>query len=132
MATIYRETLIERCPDETWEALRDVGALHTRLVPGFVTDTRLEPGARLVTFASGRTVRERILGIDDDQRRVAWSVADAPFEHHNASAQVVPLGPALCRFVWIADVLPDAVAPFVTGLIEQGLETIKKTLEAEG
>jgi hypothetical protein len=47
-------------------ALRDVGALHTRLVPGFVVDTRLEAGARIVTFANGMTVREQIVTVDED------------------------------------------------------------------
>lgn len=132
MASIYRETLIETSAARAWDALRDVGALHTRLVPGFVVDTRLEPGARLVTFGNGTTVREAILGVDDAQRRVAWSVQDAPFEHHNASARVLELGPDRCRFVWEADVLPDRLEGFVTGLIEQGLAVIKRTLEARG
>ena len=52
MASIREEMVIDASPDAVWDALRDVGALHTRLVPGFVTDTRLEPGARVVTFAT--------------------------------------------------------------------------------
>ena len=45
MASVHCEIVIERPPAEVWDALADVGALHTRLAPGFVTDCRLEPGA---------------------------------------------------------------------------------------
>ena len=131
MASVQREIEIEASAAHAWDALRDVGALHTRLVPGFVTETTLEPGARLVTFGNGRVVREWIVDVDDSRRRVAWSVQDEPFRHHNASAQVFEIAPGRCRFVWIADVLPDELCGFVTGMIEQGLGVIQKTLEQE-
>src|SRR5438094_8222829 len=60
MASIRTEILIGAKPESVWAAIRDIGALHTRLVPGFVVDTRLEPGARIVTFGNGMTVREQI------------------------------------------------------------------------
>ena len=75
-------------------ALRDVGAVHTRLAPGFVTDVRLEDGARIVTFGNGMVARELIVDVDDDARRVAWSVVGGRMTHHNASAQVFPEGDA--------------------------------------
>ena len=53
MASIRREVSIEVSAAQLWDALRDVGALHTRLVAGFVTDCRLEGDARIVTFANG-------------------------------------------------------------------------------
>jgi carbon monoxide dehydrogenase subunit G len=128
MASIRREVLIAVRPETAWDALRDVGALHTRLVPGFVTDTRLEDGARVVTFASGMVARELIVDVDDAQRRVAWAVVGGVMTHHNASAQVFADGSG-CRFVWIADLLPDDVAPAITAMIEQGIAVIKETLE---
>jgi hypothetical protein len=54
MASIRRQIVTSAPPRLVWGALRDVGALHTRLVPGFVVDTRLEPGARVVTFRKQR------------------------------------------------------------------------------
>jgi polyketide cyclase/dehydrase/lipid transport protein len=130
MASIRREVRIAARPETAWDALRDVGALHTRLVPGFVTDTKLEPGARIVTFGNGMVVRERMLDVDETHRRVAWSAESALMTHHNASAQVFPDGPDRCRFVWIADLLPDEAAPAIAGMIEQGIAVIQKTLEA--
>ena len=128
MASIRREAHIDVRPETAWDALRDVGALHTRLVPGFVTDTKLERGARIVTFGSGMVVRERILDVDEKARRVAWSAVSDRMTHHNASAQVFPEGTG-CRFVWIADLLPDEAAPAIAAMIDQGMEVIQKTLE---
>ena len=128
MASIHREIRIDARPETAWDALRDVGALHTRLVPGFVVDTTLEDGARVVTFGNGMVVRERIVDVDDDARRVAWSAVGGSMTHHNASAQILPDG-GRCRFVWIADLLPHDVAPAIAAMIEQGLGVIKATLE---
>src|SRR5207249_8328215 len=106
MASIRKEILLESSAENVWAAVRDVGALHTRLVPGFVVDTRLEEGARVVTFGNGMVVRELIVDVDDAARRVAWSAVGGGMTHHNASAQVFPDGASGCRFVWIADLLP--------------------------
>jgi hypothetical protein len=133
MASIRREILIEARAEEVWDALRDVGAIHRRLAPGFVTGVELEEGARVVTFGNGMVARELIVDVDDQARRLVWSVVGNPrMSHHNASAQVFSEGPARCRFVWIADLLPHEAAATVAGMIEQGLSIMKPTLEAAG
>jgi len=129
MASIRREVRIDARPETAWAALRDVGALHTRLVPGFVVDTRVEDGARIVTFGNGMVAREIIVDVDEDARRVVWSAVGGRMTHHNASAQVFPDGAAGCRFIWIADLLPNEVAPAIAAMIEQGIAVIKATLE---
>ena len=93
MASIRKEILVNAPSQAVWDALKDVGALHTRLVPGFVTDTRLEPGARVVTFGNGQVVRELIVDLNEKDRRLVWAVVDKPFQHYNASAQVFDEGP---------------------------------------
>ena len=129
MASIRKEIFTKARPDDVWDALRDVGALHTRLAPGFVTDTRLEPGARIVTFGNGMVVRELIVTIDDDERRVVWSVIGGPLTHHNASAQVFADAKGLTKVVWIADLLPDEAAGAVGAMMEQGMAVMKQTLD---
>ena len=129
MASIRREICIQARPETAWAALRDVGALHTRLVPGFVTDTRLEEGARVVTFGNGMVARELIVDVDDEAQRVVWCVVGGAMTHHNASAQVFPDGAESCRFVWIADLLPHNVAPAIAAMMDQGMAVIKATLE---
>jgi len=129
MASIRREIRIDARPETAWAALRDVGAVHVRLAPGFVTDTRLEPGARIVTFGNGMVARELIVDVDEEAHRVAWSVVGSAMTHHNASAQVFADGDGGCRFVWIADLLPNEAAPRIAAMIEQGMAVIKQTLE---
>jgi len=128
MASIHREIWIDTTPEEAWAALRDVGAIHRRLASGFVRDVTLEEGARVVTFGNGMVARELIVDLDDERRRLAWSVVGGAMTHHNASAQVLPEAGG-SRFVWIADLLPHALAPTIAGMIEQGLAAIKRTLE---
>ena len=79
MASIRKHIQIDAPPDRVWDALRDVGALHTRLVPGFVTDTRMEDNARVVTFGNGMVAREEIVSVDESRRRVCWAIARRAF-----------------------------------------------------
>ena len=130
MASIHKEIVLDAPPERVWAAIRDVGAVHTRLAKQFVLDTRLDGDSRLVTFANGEVVRERIVDIDDRARRLAYAVVDWRTTHHNASFQVVPDGDARCRLVWITDLLPDTLAELVDGLMEQGCAAMKRTLEA--
>jgi hypothetical protein len=133
MASIRKEVLINARPETVWAALRDVGALHTRLVPGFVVDTKLEDGARVVTFGNGMVARELIVDVDDAARRLVWSVVGTAMTHHNGVAQVFAEGPEACRFVWVADLLPHEAAPGVAEMMERGIAVVKETLErAEG
>ena len=129
MASIRREIHVAATPGHVWDALRDVGRIHERLVRGFVTDCHLDGDTRVVTFGNGMTVRERIVDVDDAQRRVVWSVVGAPFTHHNASVQAFADGADGTRLVWIADLLPDELEMQVAGMINQGMAAMKRTLE---
>jgi carbon monoxide dehydrogenase subunit G len=128
MATIRREIYVEARPETAWDALRDLGALHTRLVPGFVVDTRLQEAERIVTFGNGLVARERIVSVEQDARRVVWSVVGGAMTHHNGAAQVLADGTG-CRFTWTADLLPDTVAPNVAAMMDQAMPIIRSTLE---
>jgi carbon monoxide dehydrogenase subunit G len=130
MASIHREVVVETGPDLVWDAIRDVGAVHERLAPGFVVDTRLEEGARIVTFGNGVVARELIVDVDEAARRLVWSVVGGRMTHHNASLQVFTEG-AKSRVVWIADLLPNEVGPYIAGMIDQGMAVMKKTMEAQ-
>lgn len=129
MASLHKEILINASSERVWDALRDIGALHTRLVPGFVTNTELEPGARIVTFGNGRVARELIVDLDETNRRLVWAIVDEPFQHYNASAQVFGEKPGRCRFVWVTDLLPNGLADHVAMMMDQGLSVIKATME---
>jgi len=129
MASIRKEVRIEVPAEAVWDALRDVGALHTRLVTGFVTDCRLEGDARTVSFANGLVARELIVDVNEGERRVVWASVGGRLTHHNASAQVFDEGPGRSRVVWRADLLPNELAPAIAAMIEQGTQAMKTTLE---
>jgi hypothetical protein len=130
MASIRREVQVRRSRGVVWDAIRDVGSIHRRLVPGFVVDCRLEGDSRYLTFGNGMTIREIIVDVDDRTFRHAWSARGEPFTHHNASLQVFDEGEHACRLVWIADLMPNEIAGAIAEMIEQGLRTMKATLEA--
>jgi len=130
MATIYKEIEIERNKEFVWDAIRDVGSIHKRLVPGFVVDCKLQGDSRVVTFANGMVVRELIVDVDDKTCRHAWSARGEPLTHHNASIQVFSNGHNKCRVVWIADLMPNEVAEAIGEMIQHGLDTMKQTLES--
>jgi carbon monoxide dehydrogenase subunit G len=134
MASIYQEIEIDRAPEEIWDAARDVGALHTRLVPGFVLATEMLPDAatptRRVTFANGAVADEAIVTIDDERRRLVWAVRGvAGAEHHNGALQIHD-APNGARVTWTADVLPADFAERIAPMMADGLEKMKAHLEA--
>src|ERR1700744_4067796 len=75
MTSIYKDMPIEAPAHEVGDAVRDVGALHTRLVPGFVTDTKLDGDVRIVTFWNGTTASERLVDWDDVRRTAGYALA---------------------------------------------------------
>jgi hypothetical protein len=130
MASIHQEVVIEAPAAHVWDAIRDVGAIHTRLAQGFVLDTRLEGDSRLVTFIGGIVARERIVDVDPRKRRLAYSIVEGRPAYHHASIQVFPEGDDRSRVVWIADLLPDELADSIGGMMEKGCLAMKRTLEA--
>jgi Polyketide cyclase / dehydrase and lipid transport len=128
MASIRLEMSLTADPIEVWDAVRDVGAIHTRLAPDFVTDVKMDGDARIVTFANGMVAKELIVDLDDAARRLAWSVVEGRMTHHNGSLQVFPESSG-CRVVWIADILPHDLKAPIQGMMQQGMNAMKKKLE---
>ena len=130
MASIRKEVQVNARPETIWDAVRDVGAVHERLAPGFVVDTRMEEGARVVTFGNGQVARELIVDVDDEARRLAWAVVGSPrLTHHNASLQIFAEGEGRSRIVWVTDLLPNEVAVYIQAMIDQGMAVMKQTME---
>jgi Polyketide cyclase / dehydrase and lipid transport len=129
MATIRSELKTCASASDVWSVVRDIGALHTRLVPGFVTDTKLELGARIVTFANGMVVREPIVTLDDEARRLVWSAESGRTSHYNAALQVSELGDGMTSVVWTVDFLPDEVSGAMSQAIEAGMAAMQRSLD---
>jgi hypothetical protein len=129
MATIRSEIKTRARPTDVWSAIRDVGALHTRLVPGSVTDTKLEPGARIVTFVNGTVLREPIVTLDDAARRLVWTHEGGRAKHYNGALQVTELADGVTSVVWTADFLPDDIDGYMSQAIKAGMAAMQQSLD---
>ena len=130
MASIHEERVVEVSADKAWAALRLVGDAHKLFAPVLV-DAELKGDMRTARFANGMVAHERIIDINDERRRVAYSVLDVPgLTFHHASMQIVDAGPGRCLFVWISDFLPHDIGGSLTPLIKQGTDALKGNLEA--
>lgn len=130
MASIRKEIVVDAPVARVWEAFRDLGEVHRRLAPGFVTGCRMEgPEARVVTFANGLVATELIVALDDAARRLAYSARSERLAHHHASFQVAEEAPGRTRIVWTADVLPHAAATTVGAMMEEGCRAMRQALE---
>jgi hypothetical protein len=128
MASIHKEISLGVGPAAVWDVVRDIGAVHTRLAPGFVVHTTMDGEDRIVTFANGFVAREVIVDVDEARRRLAYTVRSERIAHHNASFQVIADGKG-SRLVWIADVLPKAAAETVDAMMEDGIQAAKRALD---
>ncbi|HET6950737.1 MAG TPA: SRPBCC family protein [Acidimicrobiales bacterium] len=130
MASVRKDIDVGVAPQDVWAALRDFGAVHERVAPGFVTATDLHGDDRIVTFVSGAVVRERLVSADDRRRRLVYRVVESALglTHHQASVEVVDPGPGAtgCRVVWTTDLQPDDLAPVVSELMEHGAVAIAR------
>jgi hypothetical protein len=128
MASIHKDIPIDAHPDDVWDAVRDFGAVHTRLAPGFVTDARLDGDVRIVTFANGTVAREQLVDCDEARRRLVYAIASERVSHYNASVQVTADGDTRSRLIWIVDVLPNEIAPYIDAQMDQGALAVQDAL----
>ena len=128
MASIHKDIPIDAHPGDVWAAVRDFGAVHQRLAPGFVTDARLEGDTRIVTFHNGTVARELLVDCDDERRRLAYAISGERVRHYSASVQVIADGEARTRMTWIVDVLPNEIAPYISGQMDLSVLAMQKTL----
>ncbi|WFU80913.1 SRPBCC family protein [Bradyrhizobium sp. CIAT3101] len=113
MASIHNDVPLPAPAHDVWDAVRDFGALHQRLVPGFVTACQRDGDARIVTFANGSAAREVLVDCDDARQRLVYAIDNERLKHYSASVQVIAEGEARCRLVWIIDMLPNELAAYV-------------------
>jgi hypothetical protein len=131
MASIHREFTVAADPNIVWSAIQDVGAIHQRLAKGFVVDTQFEDDVRTVTFRNGVVVKERILGVDSQHRRMAYTILSDKLEHHSAAFQVFAQANGRTRIVWTADILPHEMEKYLSGMTDRAIEAMKGTLEGD-
>jgi hypothetical protein len=126
MASIHKDIPIDAPAHIVWDAVRDFGAVHIRLAPGFVLDTRLDGEARIVTFANGNVARELLVDCDDARMRLAYAIQNERMTQHSASIQVIADGETRCRMTWLTDLLPHEIAPYVSSQMDLGVAAMQK------
>jgi hypothetical protein len=131
MASISKEIVIGCSADDVWAVIGDFATGPSRMAPGFVAATRVEADVRVVTFVDGAVARERFVALDDDNRRIVYTVIGDSLHpaHDNASMQVLNDGEDRCRLIWIHDVLPDDLAPALDAAMTHGSAVIKNNFE---
>lgn len=129
MASIQKEFVIASSADDVWDAVRDFGAVHTRLAPGFVTEAVIDGDSRLVTFSNGTSAREILVDCDDAKQRLVYAIVSERIRQHSASVQIYEAGDKQSKFVWTVDVLPNEIAPYISGQMDLSIAAMKKRLE---
>ncbi|MGY3472725.1 SRPBCC family protein [Bradyrhizobium ottawaense] len=126
MASIHNDISINASARDVWDAVRDFGALHERLAPGFVTACTIDGDARIVTFANGSVAREVLVDCDDARQRLVYAINNERLQHYSASVQVIADGDRRSRLVWIIDMLPNELAAYVQGQTKDAVVAIHK------
>jgi carbon monoxide dehydrogenase subunit G len=129
MATLRRQIALNAPAATVWSAVRDFGAVHTRVAPGFLTKLEMDRGDRIVTFFNGLVARERLVTVDDEDCRLVYAVVEGRASHYNAAVQVFPEGDG-SRLVWTIDLLPNDLAPAIGSMMDHAAGFMKKALEA--
>ena len=129
MASIHEQLEVEVAAEQAWQALRNVAEADKLFAP-VLAHASLEGNVRTVRFANGAVVRERIVDVDDERRRVAYGAIDGPgMTYHHASMEIIDIGNGHCLFHWTTDFLPPEVGRAIAPLIEQGAKALKANLE---
>ena len=65
---------------------------------------------------------------DEARRRLVYAVISERVKQHSASVQVFADGDARSRLVWIVDVLPNEIAPYIDAQMDQAARAMQKGL----
>jgi len=126
MATIYGSVTLDLSVDDLWAMIADVGGLSALL--DVIQESSASGDQRSCTLADGASLRETIVGVDEENRRVAYTITESPFplEHHAASMQALEARDGKSTFLWITDLKPDGLADSFRQLIDGELASLGK------
>jgi hypothetical protein len=83
----------------------------------------------MVTFSNGMTIREPIVTIDDQRKRLVWSAEGGRATHYNSSARVEADVEGGSKVIWESDFLPDSIEPDINAAMTAGSTVMKRTLD---
>ena len=126
MASIHKDIPIDADPDDVWAAVRDFGNVHS----GWRRASCSTRGSTARRASSpSPTARSRASYWSIATRRGGgWSMPISErVKHYSASVQVLADGDT-SRLIWIVDVLPNDIAPYISGQMDQAALAMQKTL----
>ena len=131
MASIHKDISTRRPPRRRLVPRCAISARCTRLGRA-LSPTRLDGDARIVTFANGNVARELLVDCDEARRRLVYAVVSERVKQHSASVQVSPTARRAAGMVWIADVLPNEIAPYIDGQMDLGARRCRSSSGERG
>jgi carbon monoxide dehydrogenase subunit G len=128
MAHGQSEISIERNPDDIWKVIRDFGGLADYM-PG-VDSCTVDGDVRTLQMM-GIEIKEQLREIDDDARRLSYSVVASPMDNlvsHEASIAIDPEGSG-SHVTWSVDVEPADLLPIFQGAYDNAVTGLKTKFE---
>jgi len=71
---------------------------------------------------------ESLRNLDDARRRLVYAAVSERVKQHSASVQVTADGEGRARLIWIVDVLPNEIAPYIDAQMDQAALAMQKAL----
>jgi len=123
MATGSVEVELKASADDAWAAVGDFAGVD-KIFPGLDSLVIEEDDRILGMF--GMEIRERLLELDNEQRRLVYSVIDGvPLESHKGIITVEEVGSG-SKVTWAYEVTPDEMADIFGSTYAGALEQLKK------
>lgn len=127
MASITKTIPARGGAAKAWEKISDIGAVD-KLV-SLITSCALDGDTRLCTLPDGQAIKERIISVDHDARRVVYTVTDGPLplEFHCAAVQVTEADSG-AEVTWTVDVKPDEIAGPLSDMMDGAAQSMSEAL----
>jgi mxaD protein len=128
MADGKAEVSIDRSPDDVWKLVREFGGLD-EWMPG-VESCTVDGDVRTIGMM-GIEVKEQLRAVDEDARRISYSVVESPMgnlESHLATIAVNPEGSG-SHVTWSVAVVPDDLLALFVPIYEGSVAALKKQIE---
>ena len=72
-----------------------------------------------------------LVDCDDARRRLVYAIINERVRHYSASVQVLADGDGRSRLVWIVDVLPNEIAPYIGGQMDRRRSPCRRPSDEE-
>lgn len=126
MTTIYKEVNIDAPLNKIWESISDTANIADLV--GFLATSNQTDDTRVCTLEGGGELKEKIVSVDDDLKRVAYTITESPLnmEYHSASMQLEETEDGT-KLVWTVDLLPEAAKQQMGPMLEQACIDVKSS-----